>query len=200
MAQALGSLEKRQLYYGGNLKRHKKLKALSQHHFIVPDCYDFGELLQTYVFVQFVGVMLENEFDHILICHKCNEETESLQQILMKGKITTEFLEELKRKYCIHSKTITTFDPETYYKLDKNCFPWYFGSDLVDIEYIQEKPLIAVVLAGGQNGLVSLPTRARKYRCIYLHKESKVCSHVKTFENNEGASISEHTEVLIQNG
>ena len=100
----------------------------------------------------------------------------------------------------MHSQQNYTFDPETYYKLDKNCFPWYFGSDLVDIEYIQEKPLIAAVLAGGQYGLVSLPTRARKYRCIYPHKESKVCSHVKTFENNEGASISEHTEALIQNG
>ena len=83
----LGSLEKRQLYIlGGNLKRHKKLKALSQHHFIVPDCDDFGDLLQTYVFVQIVGIMLGNEFDHIFICHKCNEEAESLQQILMKGK------------------------------------------------------------------------------------------------------------------
>ena len=59
---------KRQLYYGGNLKRHKKLKALSQHHFIVPDCDDFGDLLQAYVFVQFVGIMLGNEFGHILIC------------------------------------------------------------------------------------------------------------------------------------
>ena len=86
MAQALGSLEKRQWYYEGNLKRHKKLKTLSQHHFIVPDCDDFGDLLQSYVFVQFVGIMLGNEFDHILICHKCNEEAESLQQILMKGK------------------------------------------------------------------------------------------------------------------
>ena len=47
---------------------------------------DFGDLLQAYVFVQFVGIMLENEFDHVLICHKCNEEVESLQQILMKGK------------------------------------------------------------------------------------------------------------------
>ena len=81
----------------------------------------------------------------------------------MNGIVTSDFLKEHTRKYCIHSKILSTFSPETYYKVDKNCFLWYFGSDLVDIEYIQEKPLFAAVLAGGQYGLVSLPPRARRY-------------------------------------
>ena len=59
MAQALGSLEKCQLYHRGNLKQHKKLKALSQHHFIVPDCDEFGDLLQflrSYIVSKFANI------------------------------------------------------------------------------------------------------------------------------------------------
>ena len=198
MKQALNDMNKQELYYSGNLRRKQKIKALTHHHFVVPDCDDLGNLLTTYVFVQFVGVRMCDGFDHLLICKKCNEEAESLQQILINGKITADFLKAQKRKYCVHSRTLTTLDPESYFKLDENCFPWYFGSDLVDIEYIQEKPLLVAVLAGGQYGLVSLPTRARKYRCIYPHKESKVCCHVRTFENNEG-SENQNEDILIQN-
>ena len=150
MAQALNNVEKRELYYAGNLRRDKKLKSLSHHHFIVPDCDDLGNLLPAYVFVHFIGIKKSASFDHLLICKQCNEEAESLQQILMRGKITEDFLIDQKKKYCIHSKTISTFDPEIYFKVDDSCFPWYFGSDLVDIEYIQEKPLLVAVLAGGQ--------------------------------------------------
>ena len=32
----------------------------------------------------------------------------------------------------------------------------------------------------------SSPPRAKKLRCIYPQKESKVCCPVKTFEENEG--------------
>ena len=42
------------------------------------------------------------------------------------------------------------------------------------------------VLAGGSYGLISMPPRARKLRCILPHKESKMCQHVKCFESNEG--------------
>ena len=198
VAQALKNVEKRELYYAGNLRRSEKLKALTHHHFILPDCDDLGDLLPSYVFVQFVRLKIGDEFNHLLICRKCNQEAESLQQILINGKITVDFMKLQKQKYCIHSKTISTFNPESYFELNENCFPWYFGSDLVDIEYINKKPLLVAVLAGGQYGLVSLPPRARKYRCIHPHKESKVCSHVRTFESNEG-SMNGEEEILIQN-
>ena len=55
----------REAYYAGNLRRHNRVKALSQHHFIVPDCYEFLNLKPTYIFVQFVGVMVEKEFGHL---------------------------------------------------------------------------------------------------------------------------------------
>ena len=166
--------------------QNNRINALSQHHLVIPDCDDIGNLKVAYVFVQYVGVEIEEEIDHLLICRSCNKEAESLQQILMQGTVESIFLEQQKQKYCIHSRTLTKFSPESYFKITENSFPWYFGSDLVDIEHLSEKPVLAAVLSGGQYGLVSLPPRAKKLRCIYPHKESKVCCHVKTYEENEG--------------
>ena len=159
---------------------------MAHYHFLIFDCDEIGNLLQTYVFVQFVGIKMESEISHLLVCRTCNTEAESLQQILMKGNLDRKFLEDQKKKYCIHCKTLSKLNPETYYPIDEHFFPWFFASDLTDIEHIQSKPLLAAVLAGGEYGLVSLPPRAKKLRCVFPHKESKVCSHVQTFERNEG--------------
>ena len=124
MAQALNNVEKRELYYGGNLRRDKNLKSLTHHHFIVPNCDDLGNLLPAYVFVQFIGIKRADSFDHLLICKQFNEEAESLQQILMQGKFTEDFLIDQKKIYCIHSKTISTFDPQIYFEVNDSCFPY----------------------------------------------------------------------------
>ena len=58
----------------------------------MPDCDDLGDLLSSYVFVQFVGLKIGDEFNHLLIFHKCNQEAESLQQIFINGKITADFM------------------------------------------------------------------------------------------------------------
>ena len=68
-------------YYAGNLKRQKKIKTLAHHHFLISDCDEIGNLLQTYVFVQFVGIKVESDISHLLVCRTCNTEAESLQQI-----------------------------------------------------------------------------------------------------------------------
>ena len=44
------------------------------------------------------------------------------------------------------------------------------------------------VLSDGHYGLVTLPIRAKKIRCVWPHKNSRVCVHVQTFENHEGNS------------
>ena len=75
-----------------------------------------------------------------------------------------------------------------------NTFP--HASDLTDFEQTQSKPLLAAGLAGEEYGLVSLPPRAKKLRCVFPHKESKVCSHVQTFERNEG-TIKESETISI---
>ena len=51
MAQALDYVDKRELYYSGNLRQAQNLNALTHHHFLVSDCDDFGDLLPSYVFV-----------------------------------------------------------------------------------------------------------------------------------------------------
>ena len=88
-------------------------------------------------------------------------------------------------------------DPEKSYNLNDNLFPWYFGNHLVDIVMIQSRPPLIAVLASGQYGLVSLPTRAKKYRCIWPHKNSRVCGHVQMYENHEGCSQESREEVML---
>ena len=75
-------------------------------------------------------------FDNFLICKSCNKEGESLLQILTNGQTSNEFLMSQKRKYCIHCEVISNLRPETYFPLDESLFPWYFGQDLVDIQYL----------------------------------------------------------------
>ena len=154
ISNVISDISKQDMYYIGNMKREKALKALAHHHFVLPECDE-------------------------------TEESESLQQVLMRGNISNEFLESQKQKYCTHCRCITELNPESYYNLNENVFPWYFGNDLVDIECIQSKPPVMAVLADGHYGLVTLPVRAKKYRCVWPHKNSRVCSHVRVFETHE---------------
>ena len=185
ISNVISDISKQDMYYIGNMKREKALKALAHHHFVLPECDETGNLLSSFVFVQFIGVKVETGFSHLLVCKTCNEESESLQQVLMRGNISNEFLESQKQKYCTHCRCITELNPESYYNLNENVFPWYFGNDLVDIECIQSKPPVMAVLADGHYGLVTLPVRAKKYRCVWPHKNSRVCSHVRVFETHE---------------
>ena len=88
----ISDIRKQDLYYIGNLKRIKEVKALTHHHFVLPGCDEMGNLLSSFVFVQFIGVKLETGFSHLLLCKSCNEESESLQQILMRGNVSNDFL------------------------------------------------------------------------------------------------------------
>ena len=68
LSNALNEIDKQTSYYAGNLKRQKKIKALAHHHFLISDCDEIGNLLQTYVFVQFVGIKMESDISHLLVC------------------------------------------------------------------------------------------------------------------------------------
>ena len=157
ISNVISDISKQEMYYIGNMKREKAMKALTHHHFVLPESDDTGNLLSSFVFVQFIGVKLETGFSHLLLCKTCNEESESLQQILMRGIVNNNFLESHKQKYCIHCRCIAELDPESYYNLNENVFPLYFGNDLVDIECIQSKPPVMAVLTDGHYGLVTLP-------------------------------------------
>ena len=91
ISNLLNDISKQDHYYLGNVKRTKSLKALAHHHFVIPDCDESGNLLTTFVFVQFIGLKLGSGFNHLLICKLCNEESESLQQILMRGNVSKSF-------------------------------------------------------------------------------------------------------------
>ena len=51
--------------------------------------------------MQFVGIKMESEISHLLVCRICNTEAESLQQILMKGNPNRKFLEKQKKKQAL---------------------------------------------------------------------------------------------------
>ena len=78
LSNVISDIRKQDLYYIGNLKRTKAVKALTHHHFVLPGCDEMGNLLSSFVFVQFIGVKLETGFSHLLLCKSCNEESESL--------------------------------------------------------------------------------------------------------------------------
>ena len=92
------------------MKDEKAMKALTHHHFVLRECDDTGNLLSSFVFVQFIGVKLETGFSHLLLCKTCNGESESLHQILMRGNVNNDFLESHKQKYCIHCRCIAELD------------------------------------------------------------------------------------------
>ena len=73
--------------YVGHLKRENKCIALRQHHFLLAECDDKGNLTKKDLFVQFVGVKVDNERKYVLLCRKRNMETEGLLQILLKRNI-----------------------------------------------------------------------------------------------------------------
>ena len=73
--------------YVGNLRREKKFFALRQHHFLMADCDEKGNLTSKDLFVQFLGVMTENQRKYVLLCRNCVDDVEGFLHILLKTNI-----------------------------------------------------------------------------------------------------------------
>ena len=142
---------------------------------------EYGNLLKKNILVQYIGCKIDRKMKYLLLCNECNEECSSLQQILMRGELTDQFYNDLVGKYCIHCKVCDELNPIQIFPLSEGSFPWYFGPDILDVQVIQEKPLLCAVLSGGGYGLISLPARAKYVRCIFPCKDSRFCTHVKTY-------------------
>ena len=72
--------------YVGNLRQEKKFFALRQH-FLMADCDEKGNLTSKDLFVQFLGVMTENQRKYVLLCRNCVDDVEGLLHILLKTNI-----------------------------------------------------------------------------------------------------------------
>ena len=140
-----------------------------------------GNLLKKNVLVQYIGCKIDGEKKYLLLCQECNEECSSLQQILMRVSLSEEFYNDIVEKYCIHCQVCIEFNPTEVFPLSESSFPWYFGPDILNVQIIQENPLLCAVMSGGGYGLISLPTRAKYVRCIHPCKDSRSCTHVKTY-------------------
>ena len=116
-------------------------------------------------------------------------EADSLQQIIAHGQVSSQFFDRCVKNYCIHCQVSLELELEKYFHIDEKSFPWSFGSELLDIQILQEKPMLAAVLVGGSYGIVSLPSRAKYVRCIFPCKESKSCSHVNAFERSQSKKL-----------
>ena len=100
-------------------------------------------------------------------------------------KFAAEFFNDIVEKYCIHCKVCLEFNPSNIFPLTEGIFPWYFGPDILDVQVLQEKPLLCAGLSGVGYGLKSLPPRAKYVRCIHPCKESRSCNRVKTYNFHE---------------
>ena len=67
----IGSSFSRLDIYVGHLKRDLKCKALRQYHFLLSDCDEYGRLVKTDVFVQFLCVKSRGSATYALLCHTC---------------------------------------------------------------------------------------------------------------------------------
>ena len=94
----IGSSFSRLDIYVGHLKRDLKCKALRQYHFLLSDCDEYGRLVKTDVFVQFLGVKSRGSVTYALLCQTCNNQKEGLRPILLKNDIELEFLERIKKR------------------------------------------------------------------------------------------------------
>ena len=188
----IGSSFSRLDIYVGHLKRDLKCKALRQYHFLLSDCDEYGRLVKTDVFVQFLGVKSRGSVTYALLCQTCNNQKEGLRQILLKNDIELEFLERIRRDYCIHCKAVSEMNPEKIFELDN--FPFYFGDDLTDVEIIDKQPYKCAVMVNGEYGLLTFPPRAKKPRCVMPCKNSKSCQHCFLWEKTEGTHVVENNK------
>ena len=171
-------------FYVGNLKRAERFYSLNWHHFLMAAADEYGNLLKKNILVQFIGCKIDGKIKSLLLCNECNEECSSLQQILMRGELSETFYNRIVENYCIHCRVCIEFNPTEIFPINESFFPWVFGPDLVDIQVLQEKPLLCAVLSGGSYGLISLPPRAKYIRCVYPCKDSTSCRHVKTYNHH----------------
>ena len=177
-------------FYVGNLRRAKRFYSLNWHHFLMASADEYGNLLKKNILVQYIGCKIDRKMKYLLLCNECNEECSSLQQILMRGELTDQFYNDLVGKYCIHCKVCDEFNPIQIFPLSEGSFPWYFGPDILDVQVIQEKPLLCAVLSGGGYGLISLPARAKYVRCIVpckdIHSSEFECKiHKSKFDSRD---------------
>ena len=171
------SIDKREQFYLGNLKKFGKCRPLQHYHYILSDVDSVGNLTNGVVFVQYLACRLGDKRASLLLCKECDQGADVVQQIVLHGDVGEEFLQQRREKYCIHSKAIEQFHPDNHFDLENLTFPFYFGRDLVDIEQLSSKPQKYAVLANGEYGLVTLPPRAKKVRCTNPHKMSRDCCH-----------------------
>ena len=99
--------------YIGNLRRENGVKALRHFHYLVPDCDEVGNLKNTQLFVQLVGVKFDDEIKHVLLCQSCNKNAKGLLHIFLRSNIDRKFYDEVRNGYCIHSKALAVMHLET---------------------------------------------------------------------------------------
>ena len=136
-------------FYIGNLRRSKRFYTLNWHHFLMADADRHGNLLKRNILVQYIGCVINGQKTFLLLCQECNDECSSLQQILIRGNLSMEFYDAIIEKYCIHCKVCLEFKPSEIFPLTDGSFPWSFGSDILDVQVLEEKPLFYAVLSSG---------------------------------------------------
>ena len=77
----------------------------------------------------------------------------SIMYITNIWNLSTEFYDAIIEKYCIHCKVCLELKPSEIFPLTDGSFPWSFGSDILDVQVLEEKPILCAVLSSGTYGL-----------------------------------------------
>ena len=122
--------------------KYGQCKPLQQYHYIVSNADTVGNLTKSVVFVQYLTCRVSDQPFSLLLCKDCDKGAEVVQQIVLHGDVTQEFLQQRRDKYCIHSKAVEQFCPDKHFDLENMSFPFYFGRDLVDLEQLSSNCLL----------------------------------------------------------
>ena len=82
------SLDKREQFYVGNLRKYGQCKPLQQYHYVLSDADNVGNLTKSVVFVQYLACRVGDQSVSLLLCKDCDKGAEVVQQIVLHGDVT----------------------------------------------------------------------------------------------------------------
>ena len=94
------SIDKREQFYLGNLKKFGQCRPLQHYHYIVSDVDSVGNLTNGVVFVQYLACKVGDKRASFLR-KECDQGAKVVQQIVLHGDVDEKFVQQRREKYCI---------------------------------------------------------------------------------------------------
>ena len=177
--ELLKSLPMQVCSYVGNLKKKREIKRLDAVNFAVRDCNEKGELMvksaKNYVVVRkLVGLSRSGETDSLVVCMKCNVDSQSIVAAVQPTTIIKEDVKKKSANSCCHAQAMSLIDPKEY--------PVKSGKVLkTKIVLISSKPHIAASYDGKSFGIIKFNQAlgAKLGKCTTCKGKNSRCAHAQ---------------------